>query len=367
MTNTNLSRRITLTELGRRLNLSPRAVSQVLNGSGTTSNVRVNPKTRERVLQLAKETGYRPNRGAQMFRTGKHPGLVGIFSGQGFDPIVANRTYFSHASAEKYGLSMLQYLTSGGDEDELRAMDFFLDSGVEAVVSFIPMEKRHLATLLQQGVLVLSVGASQPIPVPTYLADKVEGFALLTRHLIEQGHSKITFIQNGPETPEAHGAYAEAGFLRAVAEARQEGKSVTARIHRKTVPIEGYISPDYPHLHGILAPGYAAMKEIIATNQVPEAVICLTDSLAHGAISACAEAGISVPEDIAIAAFGDEPWSSGGILTMTSVHQPLGELVEMAFADLKQTLRDKTPLVQLQVQLPCRLIVRQSTKHPRKS
>ncbi len=368
MSKSNLKTKVTIVDLGKRLNLSPRAVSQVLNGGGAASTVRVNPKTRERVERMAKKVGYRPNRGAQMFRTGKHPGLIGMLSLQGFDPVMAERTYFSQLHAEKNGLFLLQYLMASlGEEQGQRAVEFFLDAGVEAVVVFIPLRERHVTRLIDAGISVFSVGAPQPVTVPSYFADKVEGFATLTRHMIAQGHSCIEFIQNPTNMPRTHGAYAEEGFLLAMAEARAQGKAVTARIRRTPVRIEGYMSPDYPDIHGIQAPGYAAMKEIIASGEKPDALICLTDTAAQGAIRACVEAGISLPGEIAIGGFGDEPWSSGGMLTLTSIRQPLGELCNMAFADLKESLSKKEDPSACNIQLPCSLIVRDSTRIPRKS
>lgn len=359
--------KVTIVDLGKRLKLSPRAVSMVLNGGSANSTVRVNQKTRERVERMAKEVGYRPNRGAQMFRTGKHPGLIGMLSLQGFDPVMAERTYFSQLNAEKKELFLLQYLMADLREDRgQRAVDFFLDAGVESVVVFIPLIKRHILRLLEHGISVLSVGAHQPVEVPSYFPNKVEGFATLTRHMIAQGHSRLAFIQNLENPPLTHGAYAEEGFLLAVAEARAQGKSVTAHIRRSSVPIKGFMSPRYPDIHGIQAPGYAAMKEIIASKDIPEGLICLNDTHAQGAIRACVEAGISLPEEIAIGGFGDEPWSSGGLMTLTSVRQPLDELCDMAFTDLKESLTKKEALPARNIQLHCNLVVRESTKHSRK-
>jgi LacI family transcriptional regulator len=356
--------KVTIVELSKLLKLSPRAVSQVLNGGGSASSVRVNPKTRERVERVAREVGYRPNRGAQMFRTGKHPGLVGMLSSQGFDPALANRTYFAQSNAEKNGLFLCPYFLPSLDHME-RAVDFFLDAGVEAVVSFQSLKEAQLSRLLENGIRVLSIGAQQEIRVPSYFVDKEEGFAMLTRHMIEQGRTRLALIL-GCGRSWAHGADAERGFLRAVAEGRKQNKGLKGVVHLKEVPIEGCMAPDYPEVHGILVPGYAAMKEILDSKEIPDAVVCSNDTLVQGAIRACMEAGISLPKQIAIGGFGDEPLSTGGMMTLTTLHQPLDELCEMAFDDLKRSLVTKEPLPEREVRLPCSLIVRESTKNRRR-
>jgi len=363
MPNQYVKKGITIVELAERLNLSPRAVSQVLNGGSANSTVRVNPKTRERVEKLAKETAYRPNLAAQTFRTGKHPGLIGVLSMQSFDPVWAARSYFTHLNAEKNGLFLLQYLTRDlSEEQQQRAVDFFLDSRVEAVILLVTLSKPQILRILEQNIPVLSVGAHQPVNVPGYFADKVNGFKMLTRHLIEQGHSSITFVQSSEISPWAHGAYAEAGFLRAATDAKKEGRLIRFKI-QPMIPmkIEGYMAKGYPHIHGIMAPAYAAMKQIIESGEIPSAVIGINDTQAQGVITACMEAGIHPPEEIAIAGFGDEPLSSGGMLPLTTVRQPFSEIFQAAFFDLKQTLDGKGQFPKRKVHMPCDLVVRAST------
>lgn len=363
MPNQKLKKGITIAELAQRLNLSARAVSQVLNGGSSNSTVRVNPKTRERVEKLAREMAYRPNLAAQTFRTGKHPGLIGVLCLQSFDPVWAARSYFTQLNAEKNGLFLLQYLARDVSEaQQQRAVDFFLDSRVEAVVLLASLSKPQISRILDQDVPVLTVAAHQPVNVPGYFADKVNGFKMLTRHLIEQGHSSITFIQSSEISPWAHGAYAEAGFLRAATDAKKEGRLVRFKMHPMVeMEIEGYMAKGYPNIHGIMAPGYAAMKQIIESGEIPSAIICINDTLAQGAIAACMEAGIQLPEDIAIAGFGDEPLSSGGMLPLTTVRQPFSEIYETAFFDLKQTLDGKGQFPKRKVHMPCELVVRAST------
>lgn len=349
------------------LKLSPRAVSQVLNGGQTPSTVRVNAKTRQRVEELAKTLGYRPNRAAQAFRTGKNRGLVGILTKQSFESIWAQRMYFTRIQAENKGLALLPFMAYGKGSANNRAVDFFLDYRVEAVVLLLPLERDHLQRLLDSGIKVISIGATQPLKVPEYFVDKTGGFELLTRHLIEQGHSKITLVHGfaRPSSTDLATA-AEEGFMNAMEDAGRQGLTVHPEIRRIHVGLNGFMSEDYPHIHGLHAPGYIAMKEMIASGNIPDACIGVIDETAQGILGACSESGDDLFRRVAVAGFTNSPWSSTGILPITSVLEPFDELCSRAFSELKAFLKDSVEIPLQHVEMPCKLIVRASTSWKRK-
>jgi len=357
---------VTLVELGRMLNLSPRAVSQVLNGGQTPSTVRVNPKTRERVEKLAKKLGYRPNRAAQAFRTGKNRGLIGIFTSQSFESIWAQRMYFARLHSEHNGFTLLPFLGYGSDKARNRAVDFFLDYRVEAVVLFLHLERPHLQRLLDAGIKVITIIAGQPLKVPGYFVDRVGGFKLLTQHLIEQGHSKITLVHGSTkEHSSEFAAMAEEGFAHAMADARRQGLTVYPDIRRINTKLNGFMSEDYPNIHGLHAPGYIAMKEMIASGNIPDACIGVIDETAQGILGACSEAGDDLIHRVAVAGFTNSPWSTTGILPITSILEPFDELCKRAFTELKSFLENGVEIPEENVEMPCKVLVRASTNWKR--
>lgn len=357
---------VTLVELGRMLNLSARTVSQVLNGGETPSTVRVNPGTRERVEKLAKKLGYRPNRAAQTFRTGKNRGLVGILASQSFESIWAQRMYFARLHSERNGLTLLPFLEYGKDKEQGLAVDFFLDYRAEAVVLLHSLEPTHLQRLLDSGIKVISIGATQPLKVPEYFVDKTGGFKLLARHLIEQGHSKITLVHGSvPPSSTDLATAAEEGFMGAMEEAGRQGFTVHPEIRRIHAKLNGFMSGDYPHIHGLHAPGYIAMKEMIASGNIPDACIGVVDEIAQGILGACSESGNDLFRRVAVAGFTNSPWSSTGILPITSVLEPFEQLCSRAFAELKAFLKDAEEIPDQKVEMPCKLVVRASTNWKR--
>lgn len=90
------------------------------------------------------------------------------------------------------------------------------------------------------------------------------------------------------------------------------------------------------------------------------------DHWAFGALRACAEAGLTVPRDVAVAGFENYPSSATGILTLTSVGQPLEEMHRLAMADLQTMLQTGKTMPKKDVLMPCELFVRESTRHQRR-
>lgn len=353
---------VTLIELGRRLNLSARAVSEVLNGGNSTSTVRVNPETRKRVERLAKKLGYRANRSAQTLRLGKRRGLIGVLASQGFETIWTERVSYAHMHAKRNSFLLLTHFMSANNAEESRkAVDYFLDYRVEAVVLFHPLDQDELERLLRGGIQVVSVGAQKPANIRGYFADKTSAAMRLTRHLIEQGRRDIRIIRAAGTRSPTHSGAIENGFRRALAEAAREGLQVRGDVIRVEVAFEGFQARDFPDLHALGAPGYIGMRNLIQAGDIPDAVIGIIDIISHGAVGACAEAGIAVPRRVAVAGFSDEPWSCTGMLPLTTVRQPLSDMCAAAFADLKAALAEGVKLPQGDVYLPCELILRKST------
>ena len=354
---------VTLTELGRRLNLSARAVSEVLNGGNPTSTVRVNPKTRERVRKLADKLGYRANRSAQTLRLGKRRGLLGILLHSGLEPVWQEKAYYAHCHAEQNGFQLIPvYPRSHDHQGGMAAVDFFLDYRVEAVVMLQRLPDEGVQALLEQGIQVLSIGAAKPEGVPGYFPDKEGAARMLTRHLLDGGNRRILLVGGVQQQTPTHSIPIIKGFEDAIARARLHDPEVAGEIFSSEIALEGFMARDFPGIHGLFAPGYAALKEKLATVSIPDAVFGMIPSVAQGAIGALTEAGVAVPERVAVAGFGDDPWSCTGKLPLTGVRFPNDELCARAFADLRQVLAGEAEFPGEDVYLPCELLVRDSSR-----
>lgn len=108
--------------------------------------------------------------------------------------------------------------------------------------------------------------------------------------------------------------------------------------------------------------GYAATREILAQPPRPTALLCLSDSLALGALAAAREAGLDVPDDISIVGFDDIPGGRSSTPPLTTIRQSHGEKGRIAASMLFRMLRGEQ--VDSLVTLPASLVVRGSTAIP---
>lgn len=358
------TKQITLIDLGKRLNLTPRAVSQALNGGKCT--VRISESTKARVQALAKKLNYRPNRLAQILRMGTS-GMVGILAVQSFGFLIQQYLYFARAYAEKTGLTPNIYLLPNPQESTCqRALDFILDAKVDGVIVVGDfLKKEHVLRIQQANVPAVSVGSPNVPLIPRYYANKKAGFAMLAEHLINQGAKTITLLISEilpVKKRHWHVKCAIEGTEEAVESAQKKGRNITLKFHhfyaKDFNPADAFSNEK---VHPFFANGYNGMKQIIETGPLPDALMCPSDNGVHGALLACAEHGIRVPQDMMITGFENDFSSSAGLLPITSVGQPVDSMLRLAFSNLKDLIEGKQKAVNRSVALPCELIIRQSS------
>lgn len=341
-------------------------MSQSLNN--TPSTIRVSAKTRKRVQRAAVEFGYRGNRAARMLRTGKS-GMVGIIVAHGFQQVITEHIRCASYYASEHGLiPLIQEVSSASEESSnQRAVELMLDARVDAVF-LVCFSDFPLATqFLEARIPLLSV--NMPFVehgIPKYFPDKTKGFQLLTEHLIEQGNRRMMFL--GTNSQNFQSLYAESGFQTAIQSPKFHGIDFRWNVHEVECqrPLRPEELASAQKLHFSHREGYSGMKVILESKSFPDAILCTNDNWAQGALRACAEANIRVPQDITVSGFDNDPTSSAGFLPISSVGQPIKELYRQAFTDLVTALKTGEPLVEKSTVLPCELFVRESTLYQRK-
>ncbi|ELY4520299.1 ribose operon transcriptional repressor RbsR [Cronobacter muytjensii] len=195
---------------------------------------------------------------------------------------------------------------------------------------------RNLETLLQKrvdGLLLLCTETHQPSPaimtrypaIPTVMMDwspfdgdsdviqdnSLLGGDIATRHLIEKGFTRIACV-TGPldKTP-----------------ARQRLEGYRTAMRRAGLPVpEGYeVIGDFE-----FAGGLRAMQSLLALPEPPQAVFMGNDAMAVGAYQALYQAGLSIPQDIALVGYDDIELARYMTPPLTTIHQPKDELGELA-------------------------------------
>jgi LacI family transcriptional regulator len=171
--------------------------------------------------------------------------------------------------------------------------------------------------------------------------DDVEIGAIATWHLIDQGCRRIAHIR-GPAISNAHGR--EQGYRRTMAEHDLEVLPgyVVAGQHRDTT-------------------GHEAMVQLLDLCFRPDGVFCYDDQVASGAIAAIVEAGLNVPNDIAVIGAGNVHYSSYLRVPLSTVDQHSSVIGETAGEILAQSMEAKTAARPERVLITPRLVVRESS------
>ncbi len=156
-----------------------------------------------------------------------------------------------------------------------------------------------------------------------------------TNHLIkEHGFRDIAYLSGPPKVSIGRERYE--GYLEAMREA-------DLPIREKWIEESGF------HEQG----GYRAMKQILELpeDERPRAVVTVNDPAAFGAMEAISEAGLSIPDDIAIVGFTDEVRSELVACPLTTIHQPAYEVGKRGAEKLVQTIEnDDEPVENIEIQ-----------------
>jgi LacI family transcriptional regulator len=332
---------VRMKDIAREMGLSTVTISKVLRGHSD-----IGEETRKRVLKRMEELNYQPNFAARALITGR-TWTVGLVVPDLLHPFFAQVAKALSAGIRGRGYSLM--ITSSEEEPELerqeieqllaRRVDVLAIASAQwTVESFRRIEERGTPYVLIdrsfRGLAANFVGVD----------DEAVG-VLGTAHLIEQGSKRVAHIR-GPETSTALGRLE--GYRRALSE---HGAAMRAEY---VMPIGS--SGDDRGATG----GYEATKKLLALGERPDGIFCFNDPIALGAMRAILNAGLRIPEDVAVVGCGNVLYSDFLRVPLTSVDQDsaaIGRLTaELALSLVGGgTVRPRTELVQP------RLVVRASS------
>lgn len=354
---------VTQIAIARKLGISQSAVGSVVGSySSRSARIRLRPEMRKRVLETAREMGYRPHRHAQLMRRHK-TGVIGIIQTRGLLNVATARAIYAAQAIHAAGYQLL-----AGDVlwymDGLRmAVDAMLDARVEGVLLIGPdstFSPDQLKRFSDVKIPVVSVTGAWFPGIPQVRCDVRQGFFTLTQHLLAIGHRHLvllTYGTPGQADPSAFRPDEEriAGFQEGVKDFEAANPGVPVDCETVRVDQAG----DWVRQGG---PGKRGMMQILQRVNRPDVVLCSNDHWAQGALAACAEAGVGVPEDVALTGFDNEIFGEFGTVPLTTVEQPnkamVGKATEMLVRMIRgESLSESESVI---VQMPPNLVVRKS-------
>ena len=336
----------TSSEVARRAGVSRTTVSFVLN------NVRdqgISEATREKVLAAARDIGYEPNAAARTLAGGT-TGTVALVIPKAehlyVDVFLAQLVASINQECHRYGLKML----IESSDDEGREPGAFVDlvrsrriDGLIVVNPSMP-GREYLERVLEAGIPMVVFGAGLPDMDRFHTTgnDTSLSSKMAVNHLIGLGHSRIAFVN-----------FAQPEYL-AVNE-RERG-------WREAMADHGFaIDPAWVAYADIsAASGYRATQELLARKAPFTALFAGNDTIAFGAIRALKEAGLRVPQDVAVVGYDDIPMAEFASPPLTTVRTDTMGLGRDAMAMLVALLRNETPVRTIVPDALMPLVVRES-------
>jgi len=318
------TRAATMRDIAELVGVSQATVSYVLNAK---KSARVSLLTRQRIIEAARRLEYRPNAIARAMSMGRSR-TIGVYQ-----PHIAHWPL-----AGQWTMSVLQGIREGLHAHHHHLLLFgyrqtddpgpraFMDGRVDGLIILAPHLgdelPRRLAAL---GFPVAIVGAPG-VPGLRSVAvdsDNVEGGRVAVRELAARGCRRIAHISGPANVPNARDRLL--GYRQALAELGMP--------YREELVRGGTFREDL---------GRTAALELLALKPRPDALFAANDLVALGALQACAEAGVRVPEDVAVLGYDDSPVCDLVRPRLSSIAQPAArmgrEAAEMLLSLLEEDL-----------------------------
>ncbi|KIO47071.1 MULTISPECIES: LacI family DNA-binding transcriptional regulator [Porphyromonadaceae] len=336
---------ITIKDLAEQLNISVSTVSRALK-----DNHEISEKTRKAVQDLAKKVGYKPNPIAVALKTHKSY-TIGVIVPQIVSTFFATVVKTIEEVADKYGYNVLVSSSNESFEKEMKSIDILLGTRADGIILSLAHETRtfdHIKNIQEAGIpVVLFDRTTDKFEISRVVTDGLTAAFQAVQHLVEVGAKKI-FILTGPKQITIGGNRMK-GYLKAM-----------ESNHLEVKPHYVCYCEDYT-----VQAGKKAVQQIIAAKDIPEAIFGINDDLIIGAIEALKEAGLRIPEDVALVGFSNTKRSRYMSPTVSSINQ-FPEKIGKIAAELlfEQILNNRHAKIREEI-VNCELIVRDSSNRKR--
>lgn len=326
----------TISDVSKLANVSITTVSHVINGTRPVSE-----ETKQRVLDAIKQTGYIPNLMAKSLKQSSTH-TIGIVVSDLRNEFFVDVIHAIDVEARKEGY---QIFVSGSDDDsekEYEIIKAFCERRVDGII-YSPTKDSEK----------ISLDYLRNTQIPVVMVDRLVGDCFdwvgvenynstkkLIKYMVDMGYDKIGFLGGfrGIITTEER----IKGYQDAIVEykLKKNDKWLITGDYRKD-----YISEK--------------VVQVMSNNDHPTAWIAANNRMVYSAMQAIQILGLKVPEDIALAAFGDFEWADYFEPHITTLVQPCTMIGIQAFALLKQRLEDSQSPIQ-RIKLKPKLVIRES-------
>ncbi len=334
-------KRPTQADVAKKAEVSQALVSYVINNN---HSVTIPDETRQRIFKAMDALGYVPNVTARRLRSSKTYTIAGII------PDITNPFYPAFERgiqdiADQHHYDLIMYNTDGALEREQKCLHSMLQGRVDGVIGiFFHLRAPDLSLLIEQQVHVVRLEgipkAPGSMPLDNIYIDNIAASRMAVEFLISKGHQSIAMLTSH----EGPARFRKTGYCEAL-----EAHSIP---FDSSLISYGFYSEDG---------GYQAMETLLQTGIHTTAVFAANDLMAMGAMIAIREAGLSIPDDIAIMGFDDIPAARLVYPALSTVAQFQRHLGQRAAEMLMERCNGHVQNRGRSVEMPYRLVERAST------
>ena len=320
-------REVTIQDVARLAGVSPTSVSNVLNGRLE----RMGKETVERIQRAIKQLGYTPSLVARQLKTGYVP-IIGLIV-----PSVANPFWGAFASAaEETALRHgFRVLLCNSERNLTREQSYAEDMWAQGIRAIIfgssSLSLTHLFSLVERGLHTITFDRhtlpDDSFDIDSVSIDNMLAGRLATEHLITLGHRRIALLSGPIRTVSRIDRLR--GYRAALTDAR--------------IPVDPYLiweaasDLSFGDIEGAVL-GRRGAHELLSRENPPTAIIGINDLYALGAYAGVHDVGISIPSTCSIVGFDDIMLAEIAQPPLTTIRQPLQEMLRVAVERLIERL-----------------------------
>ena len=334
-----MEKKVTIVELAEMAGVSTATVSRIINNTG-----KVNEDTKKKVLELIEKYNYKPNMIAKSLKMNKS-NMVGFIVPHINSPYYAQIFYETELIAREKGYTLMLCNSESNTQLESEILNAFIATQVRAIVF---MGGRSDDSLCDPKFLREIENVNKSIPVISCVdvpdlecthifQEEEESTDQLIRYMSEKGYQDILLLGGY-----SHVRTTSVRRNKIIKYAEKYGLNIRDEI----------IDCDYSADGGNIA-----MKELIQKGDLPQAIICINDLVAMGALNELYENNLRVPEDVAIIGYDNLATSEyiyPGITTIGCNYKEYSKAIVKAIEDIETNTINN-------VKIPTELIVRGTT------
>ena len=317
-------------QIAEKLGVSIALVSRVL--SGRAKEIGIATDTIDRVMKAAGEMGYVPSAAALTLK-GKSTRTIGVAVYDFNDPFFGTLIKQIQAKAHEFNYSLILagFLNRIPDGQDLQALHKHAIDGL--IVIGTEPDAHWLENFRHMPVARIGHGGDHEQSV-RIVTNEESTAHLLVNHLAETGRGNLAYIC----------ASLPAHRLRGEAFSKAAADSGTALAIEQSSKRDAF------------AAGEQVARRMIHAGANTDAFVCATDLVAMGALNTLCNAGVAVPQEMAVTGFDDIPSASQFMPPLTTIQQPFEKMVQQAFKVIMEPSSPQT------IQFPGKLIVRETTQ-----